>query len=554
MLRTEFSTADFAASVHRQSWGWFQELPYRLDLAAEIVDDKGVPVLPLIESDVASTLRRLLTLPGNPMVRSAISTAVQSKAPRTVIVDDLSVACFPLALGRAGGALVLGRRDEAGGRHVEELETIGSWLVPAIEAHITNFSGKEDDTLNRVSALHRLLNHAVAGGSARNLVAAFAEAVAVWDDIEVRGYVEGIRGEFVLDVTLAGSDRDQAPAALDGDVVHEEMGLVRLSGSDAERLGFRGDNDVLVARFGEKSGASSLIALSGRISAHDASRLALYVDLLREAVRHAEGIAASRLQWAILQHLLLATDNIETAARAALAEVATAVGGAGAALIVTMSNGMPVLSLGDADAFSLPIGFGQTNHLASTGRLLDRYTMVLAVRGCPGQTFIRREQQIVDGVATLFGSWLSGVLRQPAYSRDRRATRHRFEDVIERIADQTVQHGASVSVVVIAAAEAAFRPGLIHKWVADIRGQLRAADLVGRLTESEIAVLLSEATAADAAAVVERIRGHLGAGESGGALVPLETLLIGIATRSAASPSDLSVVEAAREDAKRACA
>ena len=82
------------------------------------------------------------------------------------------------------------------------------------------------------------------------------------------------------------------------------------------------------------------------------------------------------------------------------------------------------------------------------------------------------------------------------------------------MAYQTVQHGASVSVVVIAAAEAAVRPGLMQKWVTDIRGRLRGSDLVGTLTESEIAVLLSEATAADAAAVVERIRGDLGATES----------------------------------------
>ena len=164
---------------------------------------------------------------------------------------------------------------------------------------------------------------------------------------------------------------------------------------------------------------------------------------------------------------------------------------------------------------------------------------------------MRHDRQVVDSAATVVGPWLSGVLRQPAYSKERRTTQHRFEDVLERVSEQTVQHGATVSVVVIAAAEAAVRPGLMQKWVTDIRGRLRASDLVGTLTESEIAVLLSEATAADAAAVVERIRGDLGATESGGAPLPSS---IGIATRSAASPSDQSVVTAAREDAKRACA
>ena len=57
-----------------------------------------------------------------------------------------------------------------------------------------------------------------------------------------------------------------------------------------------------------------------------------------------------------------------------------------------------------------------------------------------------------------------------------------------------------------------FSPGCFANGLADIRGQLRSSDLVGPLTESEIAVLLSEATAADAAAVVERLRSHLGDG------------------------------------------
>ena len=328
MLRAKDSTEGFAASIHRQSWEWFLELSYRLELAAEIVDDKGVPILALIDSHGASTLRRLLTMPGNATLRSAISIAMQSKVPQSVTVEQLSVACFPLAVpGSGAGALVLGRGGEPLGLPTDALQKIGSWLAPAIEAHLANVSGEGDDTLDRVSALHRLLNRAVAAGSVRNLVRVFAEALAVWDDVEVRGYVEGIGGEFVSDVTLAGTNRDEAPTAIDDELVHDEMALARLSSSDAERLGFRGDHDVLIARVSEKEGTSWLIVLSGRIAAHDESRLALYVDLLREAARHAEGIAASRLQWAILQHLLVATDDVESAGRAALGEVDDRSGG-----------------------------------------------------------------------------------------------------------------------------------------------------------------------------------------------------------------------------------
>ena len=322
--------------------------------------------------------------------------------------------------------------------------------------------------------------------------------------------------------------------------------MVRLSQNDAERLGFRSDNDVLLAGLGTDNGKSWLVALSGRIAARDETRLALYVNLLREAVRHAERVAAARFDWAILQHLLVATDDIEHAARQALGELTAAVSGDGAALIVTTANGMHVLNIFDADAFSGPVASGQANQIASSTQVLDRYTMVIAVRRLRGEAFLRREQQLVDSAAALFASWLSGVLRRPAFGKDRRASGQRFEVIIQRMAEQTVRNGASVSVVVMAAAEAAFQPGLLREWVADIRGQLRSSDLVGPLTESEIAVLLSEATAADASAVVERLRSHWSTARSG-ALLPSS---VGVATRSVGWPADESVVGAAREDAR----
>jgi hypothetical protein len=72
---------------------------------------------------------------------------------------------------------------------------------------------------------------------------------------------------------------------------------------------------------------------------------------------------------------------------------------------------------------------------------------------------------------------------------------------------------------------------------------------VGALTAGEIGVLLSEASAADADAVVRRLRDHLAAVQ--GARAPVS---IGVATRSAEWPAERSVVGAAREQARRECA
>jgi hypothetical protein len=212
---------------------------------------------------------------------------------------------------------------------------------------------------------------------------------------------------------------------------------------------------------------------------------------------------------------------------------------------------MHVMDIGDTDTFQASDASGVSSHTISAVQPLDRYTMVLAARRTDGDPFMRREQQIVDGAAALFGSWVAGILRRPEYNKERRAARQRFEDVIERMAEQTVRHGATVSVLVMtAAAEAQFAPDWMRRCVTDIRAQLRDSDMVGTLTPREIAILLSETTAADADAVIQRLRDRVHIAEGGG-LAPFS---IGVVTRSAAWPADKSVVNAAREDARRRCA
>ena len=92
------------------------------------------------------------------------------------------------------------------------------------------------------------------------------------------------------------------------------------------------------------------------------------------------------------------------------------------------------------------------------------------------------------------------------------------------------------------------RPGLLHKWVAEIRGQLRASDLAGALSDREIGVLLTGTTTSDLAAVRARILRHVTIPDEGGESA---AVTIGIASHSAESPLDGSLVRAARQNATR---
>ena len=138
MDSSAWAPLDLATAARLRSWDWLFELRRRLDVVAEIVDDEGAPALP---ASSAATPGRLLVRPDNPTLRSAISKAIQLKLPQSVSVDQYVVACFPLAPVRAArGALLLARDRPSGTdgfeRTRQELDMIGSWLGPVIEAQL----------------------------------------------------------------------------------------------------------------------------------------------------------------------------------------------------------------------------------------------------------------------------------------------------------------------------------------------------------------------------------------------------------------------------------
>jgi hypothetical protein len=579
---------DFAGTVRRRSWEWFYELRHRLNMGAEIVDDRFVRVLPGPDGYLSSALGRLLTPPAHPDLRAALVTAIQAETPQLLSIDDLRIACFPLAPSRfTSGVLVLARESTAGlsgprgsafsgprsdsailseaasdGDGGLDLESTGHWLTGVIEKHLQSACAvidDETDALYQASSLHRVLGDAAARGSEREVLVAFAEAAAIWDDIEVRAYGETLEGEFVLDVSLAGSESSEAPTIIDRDALgplgQEARGdlhrFVRLSSGDAERLGFRPDTkDVLLTSVTATGDAAWLVAFSGAIGPRDEVRLALYCDLVGHALNEAATLSTTRVTWGVMKPLLVSGDQIEPAAGAALDELRAAAGATAAAIVVTLAGGRHILSIGDVEAFGAGREVARGQEVFSAAPL-DQFTMVMAARCRQDDVFGRRHQRIIDAARDVFAAWLPGVLRRQAYAQDRRDASAPFDRLIEREAEGRISQGASVALIVIKVPDAAFRPGWIHESVAEIRAQLRGGDLAGALTESEIAILLGDATAENAADVAARLRHRLQESERVLSRSAPAQMSIGIASRVPGTTPFEPMIRAARSDAAR---
>src|SRR5262249_10313526 len=108
---------------------------------------------------------------------------------------------------------------------------------------------------------------------------------------------------------------------------------------------------------------------------------------------------------------------------------------------------------------------------------------------------------------------------------------------------ETVGAGQPASVIVVSVDAAVLGPGLLQAWLGRVREHLRAGDYAGILSNSEIAVLLSDASADEAAVVSAGLKQVLQADDRGG---PLPNPVFRTTTRSPESPFEGSLVSAAR--------
>jgi GGDEF domain-containing protein len=536
-------TSDFVTVVRQRSWEWLAAFQRRLNVdRLQIVDERGSPLIPETGASSAAMATAMARMPE---VTSAISQAIHSKSPQTLRVGQIQLTCVGLPASDGHGALLLARTvtEATASEAKSELELIGSWLRPAIEAHIG--SAREDSTAHapRVSALFRVLSGAGTSTNESALLRLYANALAIWHDIELNAYVEDVDGDFRLVVALPGSPAADASKTLAGDEVAIGSELTRVSGHDLEVLGLRANEEAMAARVGDvKHGTVWLLVLSGGVDSVGESGLSLYTDVLRQALQSVAAASLLSVERTIWQHLVNTSDEAPTAALAALREVENAVDATRAALSVTSSQS-PGVQVGELSLLS--DSDGGPGRLVATTRLDDRATVTLAVQNPRNNFFSSRDRQVVETLGRLFGSWAGGALLRASTASDRRAASRSFEDLLEQAAAHAAARGTSSSVVVIQVSDTGFP--MTYKVAADLRPHLRAGEAVGVLGLGEIGLLLYDSKPEVARLVFGRLQ-HAVADTNGGG--PLASAIIGVAHCTHGSGTANRLVRAAREDAR----
>ena len=535
----------FEVAVRARSWDWLLELRRRLKVDMQLVDTRHTPLLPFAASGHASSLSGMLEQ-GEPAVLSAISSALQSRVPQAVGLHGLQIICMALTIEPStSGALVVGRllppgHDADASR--AQLELVGSWLSTAVEAHLLSPPALHASGVNRVAPLARLLAQAAERESDRELVRLFGEAVAVWHDIEVSGYVETAGGTFSRDVTLPGTRKGERPATIPAVGLPDSAELTRLPQGHLDRFGLPVNNDVYVSRFRRGDGRAWLFVFTGAIDAYDLQRLGAYVALLDVTLALATVETAARIVSAITRCLADIEEAPEVRAGRALEELRTVLGAASATLTIESSNGAALLRA-SSPALSVDASEGKASRLVMVKRSDRHYTTTVSVRRTESLQFTPRDHDAANAAAGVLNAWAPAALRVPPRGRDRRSVSPGFPEVIERSAREAVERGSPVTAVVLLVRDAVFLPGSTQRWVAGMRGQMRPSDLAGMMAEGEIGLLMHDTTTQHAKTIAERLRAVVGGAPGAG------SILIGVATRLPGIGAPEGIVRDARADA-----
>ena len=205
---------------------------------------------------------------------------------------------------------------------------------------------------------------------------------------------------------------------------------------------------------------------------------------------------------AITEHLSIANEPIEAMAQSALTKSSPPVGARRGALVVTTAGGTQVLAIGNMDLLE------ESEHRVPADRLVvhsahNGELMALAVAG-EGGCFTAHERDVLEAAAAVLQPWVRVALQRSGRVNDEGGIAPFDVDRPTRLGDDSggrPRLGDRHSIP-----DMALRPEFMQAQVVRIKNELRPSDFAGRLTSGEIAVLLRDTRADQAAVVSDRLK------------------------------------------------
>jgi hypothetical protein len=414
---------------------------------------------------------------------------------------DVRLACAPIIGAGAMAGAVLVSTDEQPHLEDGDIARLGALLADAIADQLSRPAQEHRGNLHQISALYQLLHAAIATGSEREVIRTFAEALSIWEEIEVLTYRADLDGRYTLTLALPGSDPSATPRLLDHAPVASEPRVRRLTPFERAALGFGGDGDTVLAHL-TSEGGHWLVAMNSIRGAADGERSEMYVAALGHALNGCVAVETSRLTWAVMQQFVDREPPIEAAARA-LEEVSRALDATGS-FVVSSADGSPICSIGDGRSLRHAPDTANARTLRAAVPVPAPFSAVIEMHAAAGQSFSARDLKLFEAAAASFAAWLPSALRRMAGGERRHVVRS-FDQIVDRYAREAHASNDAASLILISAGDRVVSLDTTHAWIKRVRPQLRPTDLAGRLASGELGILLLQTPQSGAQVVAKRL-------------------------------------------------
>ena len=212
-------------------WRWLFDAYRLLGIHLEIIDEHGHIITP--SSSASAELRNAVTASRN------VEAYLTHETCASMVLAGMSVSSTHILAERAvAGAVLLAVK---GNNAFEEshLARVGAALAKAIAEQLSQSAHERLDSLHKISALYQLLHAGVAMGSEAAVLRSFAEALSIWEDLEIFAYRADLRRRYCLEVTLPGSNVSTVPKIFDQSADVDRLAISVLSAGEGsgEELG-----------------------------------------------------------------------------------------------------------------------------------------------------------------------------------------------------------------------------------------------------------------------------------------------------------------------------